>query len=68
MDKRIKESSAFVLGLAVGVIVGYFLRSEKVDEVVQEIKGKLNKWRADLEGELDKGADWLKEMTASEEA
>ncbi|MBX6380408.1 hypothetical protein BXY57_0152 [Thermoflavifilum aggregans] len=66
-DSKWKDTSAFLLGIAVGAIIGYFLHSEKVDEIVDEMKAKLNKWRADIEDQLDKGASWLQEMTSREE-
>ncbi|QOR76780.1 MAG: YtxH domain-containing protein [Thermoflavifilum sp.] len=67
-ESKWKDTSAFLLGLAVGAIIGYFLHSEKVDEIVEEMKIKLNKWRTDIEDQLDKGASWLQEMASKEES
>jgi len=67
-ESKWKDTSAFLLGLAVGAIIGYFLHSEKVDEIVEEMKTKLNKWRTDIEDQLDKGASWLQEMASKEES
>jgi len=67
-ESKWKDTGAFLLGLAVGAIIGYFLHSEKVDEIVEEMKIKLNKWRTDIEDQLDKGASWLQEMASKEES
>jgi uncharacterized membrane-anchored protein YhcB (DUF1043 family) len=67
-ESKWKDTSAFLLGLAVGAIMGYFLHSEKVDEIVEEMKTKLNKWRTDIEDQLDKGASWLQEMSSPKES
>jgi len=45
----------FVLGAAVGVAVGYYLASDDKEEIIETIKGKVNKVKSDLEGQIERG-------------
>lgn len=48
---------AFIAGAAVGAAIGYFLSSDKKDEVISDIKESASKLRNDLEENLDKVRD-----------
>lgn len=67
MSKRSKEISSFLLGAAVGLVMGYFLNSGKVNEVVDDLKGKAAKWKDQLDKQLDKGKDWIHHLGTENE-
>ena len=46
---------ALLAGAAVGVAIGYFLNSDKKDELVNDIKDKASKLKDDLADKFEKG-------------
>ena len=64
MSSRSKNISTFLLGAAVGLVVGYFLNSEKVDEVISDLKEKANQWKDELEEQLGKGKELVDDLSA----
>ena len=55
MSDNSKGLVMFVLGAAVGVAVGYYLASDDKEEIIETIKGKVNKVKSDLEGQIERG-------------
>lgn len=60
MSNSSKAVVSFIVGAAVGVAVGYFLNSDKKDELVDrlkyqadKLKDKFNKKKEQFEAELD---------------
>ncbi len=45
----------FLLGAVTGVAIGYFLASDNKEEIISNIKDKVNKVKDDLEGQIEKG-------------
>jgi gas vesicle protein len=55
MSDQSKGILMFLMGAAVGVAVGYFLASDDKEEIIDNIKNKVNKVKDDLEGQIEKG-------------
>lgn len=45
MNSSSKLLAGFIIGAAVGAAVGYFLNSDKKDEVIDSLKDKVNEWK-----------------------
>ena len=55
MKDQSKGLLMFLMGAAIGVAVGYFLASDDKEEIIENIKDKVNKVKDDLEGQMEKG-------------
>ncbi len=53
---------ALLAGAAVGVAIGYFLNSEKKEEIIGDIKSGASKIKDELTEELEKGKIILDEL------
>jgi hypothetical protein len=53
--KGAKLVLAFLAGAAVGAAVGYFMNSDKKDEIFAKVKDKASKIKDDLAEEIKKG-------------
>ena len=58
---------ALLGGVAVGVAIGYFLNSDKKDEIVDNLKDKASKLKEDLSDEIDKGKSIIEDLKNSVE-
>jgi uncharacterized membrane-anchored protein YhcB (DUF1043 family) len=58
---------ALLGGVAVGVAIGYFLNSDKKDEIVDNLKEKASKLKDDLSDEIDKGRSIIDDLKNSVE-
>jgi uncharacterized membrane-anchored protein YhcB (DUF1043 family) len=58
---------ALLGGVAIGVAIGYFLNSDKKDEIVDNLKEKASKLKEDLSDEIDKGKSIIEELKNSVE-
>ena len=50
---------AFVAGAAIGAAIGYFLNSDKKEEVLNDIKEGASKLKSDLEENLQKAKEMV---------
>lgn len=48
---------ALLAGAAVGVAIGYFLNSDKKDDIVNDLKDKASKLKDDLTNVFEKGKE-----------
>ena len=48
---------AFIAGAAVGAAIGYFLNSDKKEEILDDIKEGASKLKTDIEDNLSKAKD-----------
>ncbi len=55
MSDQSKGMMMFLLGAVTGVAIGYFLASDNKEEIISNIKDKVNKVKDDLEGQIEKG-------------
>jgi gas vesicle protein len=55
MNDNSKAVLMFIFGAAVGVAVGYFLASDNKEEIISDIKEKVNKATDTLEDQIEKG-------------
>jgi len=55
MSDQSKGMMMFLLGAVTGVAIGYFLASDNKEEIISNIKAKVNKVKDDLEGQIQKG-------------
>ena len=55
MSDQSKGMMMFLLGAVTGVAIGYFLASDNKEEIISNIKAKVNKLKDDLEGQIQKG-------------
>ncbi|MBS1659132.1 MAG: YtxH domain-containing protein [Chitinophagales bacterium] len=55
MNDNSKAVLMFIFGAAVGVAVGYFLASDNKEEIISDIKDKVNKATDTLEDQIEKG-------------
>ena len=55
MSDQSKGMMMFLLGAVTGVAIGYFLASDNKEEIISNIKDKVNKVKDDLEGQIQKG-------------
>jgi uncharacterized membrane-anchored protein YhcB (DUF1043 family) len=58
---------ALLGGVAIGVAIGYFLNSDKKDEIVDNLKEKASKLKEDLSDEIDKGKSIIDDLKNSVE-
>ncbi|MGZ4049693.1 MAG: YtxH domain-containing protein [Bacteroidia bacterium] len=58
---------ALLGGVAIGVAIGYFLNSDKKDEIVDNLKEKASKLKEDLSEEIDKGKSIIEDLKNSVE-
>lgn len=58
---------ALLGGVAIGVAIGYFLNSDKKDEMVDSLKEKASKLKEDLSDEIDKGKSIIEDLKNSVE-
>lgn len=58
---------AFVAGAAIGAAIGYFLNSDKKDEVFNDLKEGASKLKNDLEDNLNKAKDLVDNFRKSKE-
>ena len=58
---------ALLGGVAIGVAIGYFLNSDKKDEIVDNLKEKASKLKEDLSDEIDKGKSVIEDLKNSVE-
>jgi uncharacterized membrane-anchored protein YhcB (DUF1043 family) len=56
---------AFVAGAAVGAAIGYFLNSDKKDEVLDDLKESAAKLKKDIEENLAKAKEMVDHFTKS---
>lgn len=56
---------AFVAGAAVGAAIGYFLNSEKKDEVLDDLKESASKLKKDIEENLSKAKEMVNQFAKS---
>ncbi len=62
-NNGIKILLAFAAGAAVGAAIGYFLNSDKKEELIEELKEGAGKLRHDLEENLDKVKEVVSHFT-----
>jgi len=62
MNEQSKGVLMFLLGAAVGVAVGYFLASDNKEEIISNVKEKVNKVKDDLEGQIEKGKKLVNDL------
>lgn len=58
---------ALLAGAAVGVAIGYFLNSDKKDELVSDLKEGASKLKNDLAEKIEKGKSILEDLKNSAE-
>jgi uncharacterized membrane-anchored protein YhcB (DUF1043 family) len=58
---------ALLGGVAIGVAIGYFLNSDKKDELLDGIKEKASKFKEDLDEEISKGKSVINDLKNSVE-
>jgi gas vesicle protein len=56
---------AFVAGAAVGAAIGYFLNSDKKEEVFNDLKESASKLKNDIEENLNKAREMVDSFTKS---
>ncbi|MHB1922224.1 MAG: YtxH domain-containing protein [Chitinophagaceae bacterium] len=64
MNDKSKELATFILGAALGLVVGYFLASDKKEDLLDDIKEKAHQMKEDLEDQLEKGKALLMDLSA----
>ncbi|RBL93526.1 MULTISPECIES: YtxH domain-containing protein [Chitinophaga] len=64
MSKSSKAVVSFIVGAAVGVAVGYFLNSDKKDELVEKLKGQTDRLKAKWRSRKDQLQDELENELA----
>jgi hypothetical protein len=61
MSENVKENNnskillALLAGAAVGIAIGYFLNSDKKDELISDLKDGASKFKDDLADKFEKG-------------
>lgn len=58
---------ALLGGVAIGVAIGYFLNSNKKDELFDDLKEKATKFKDDLEEDISKGKSVIEDLKNSVE-
>ena len=56
---------AFVAGVAVGAAIGYFLNSDKRDELFNDLKEGASQLKQDIEGNLAKAKEMVDNFTGN---
>jgi len=56
---------AFVAGAAVGAAIGYYLNSDKKEEVFNDLKESASKLKNDIEANLNKAREMVDSFTKS---
>ncbi len=59
-NKNSKILLALLAGAAIGAAIGYFLNSDKKDEVIDNLKKGASDLKDDLAEEIEKGKNFLK--------
>lgn len=53
---------AFIAGAAVGAAIGYFLNSEKKEEIISDFKESASKLKNDIEDNLTRAKEMVNEL------
>jgi gas vesicle protein len=68
MSDKSKVALAFAFGAAVGAAVAYFLTTEKGEETIDELKEVASKLKNDIEANIEKGKEIIKDISATAES
>ena len=58
---------ALLAGAAIGVAIGYFLNSDKKEEIIEDLKEGASKLKDTLAEEIEKGKDFIQDLKSSAE-
>ena len=66
-DSNSKLLLALLAGAAIGVVIGFFLNSEKKDEIIEDLKEGASKLKDNLAEEIEKGKTIIEDLINSTE-
>lgn len=62
MDNKNGLILSFVVGAAVGAMVGYLMASGKSDEIMEDLKGAADKMKSEFDKTVESGKDFLNNL------